>query len=164
MLLGCVILLAEPETGYKAVAILMSLSMLISGIKSLVYYVTMARNMVGGKSILYRALIRTDLGLFTLTVITIPKIYLVGHLLISHAFSGLVDILKAFEDKKLQAPSWRMSFLYGLGNLVTAGAAFTCLLNNSTQLVMDIYCAGLAYSAVMQIASAFRKTAIIYIP
>lgn len=164
MLLGSIILLLDPENGFYVVAILLSLSMLLSGIKSLIYYITMAKNMVGGRPILYKALILTDLGLFTLTAITIPKIYLICHLLISHAFAGLVDMLKAVEDKKLQAPSWRMSFIYGFGNLLTAAAAFTCILNNSTHLVMYIYCAGLAYSAVLQMAASFRKTAIIYIP
>ena len=164
MLLGSIILILEPEDGYYIVAALLSLSMLLSGIRSLFYYFTMARNMVGGKSILYKALILTDLGLFTLTAITIPKIYLICHLLISHAFAGLVDILKAVEDRKLQASSWRMSFVCGLGNLLTAVVAFTCILNNSTELVMDIYCVGLAYSAIMNMAASFRKTAIIYIP
>ena len=164
MLLGSIILIMEPENGFYIVAVLLSLSLLLSGIRLFIYYVTMAKNMVGGKSILYRSLVLTDLGAFTLTAITIPKIYLICHLLISHAFAGLVDILKAVEDKKMQAPSWRMSFIYGLGNLLTAVAAFTCLLNKSTDLVMYIYCAGLAYSAIMQMASSFRKTAIIYIP
>lgn len=164
MLLGSIILLTEPEKGYYIVAFLLSLSMLLLGIRSLIYYITMARNMVGGKTILYRALVLIDLGFFTLTAITIPKIYLICHLLISHGFSGIVDMLKAVEDKKLQAPSWRMSFVYGLGNLLTAVAAFNCILNDSVEMVMYIYCAGLAYSAIMQMASAFRKTAIIYIP
>lgn len=164
LLLGSIILLMDPEDGYYIVAIILSISLLLSGIRSLIYYITMARNMVGGKSILYRSLIQMDLGLFTLTAVTIPKIYLICHLLISHAFAGLVDMLKAVEDKKLQAPSWRMSFVCGLGNLLTAVAAFTCVLNQSTWMVMYIYCAGLAYSAVMQMISSFRKTAIIYIP
>ena len=164
MLLGSLLLVVEPESGYYVIAILLSLSLLLSGIRYMIYYFTMARNMVGGKSILYTALVMTDLGLFTLTTITIPKIYLICHLLISHAFSGAVDMMKAIEDKKMQASSWRMSFLYGLGNLLTAVAAFTCILNQSTALVVDIYCIGLAYSGVMQIVSAFRKTAIIYIP
>ena len=164
MLLGSIILIAEQEDGYYIVATLLSFSLLLAGIKSLVYYFTMARNMVGGKSILYKALVLTDLGLFTLTAITIPKIYLICHLLISHAFAGMVDILKAVEDRKLQASSWRMSFVSGLGNLLTAVVAFTCILNESTELVMDIYCAGLAYSAIMNMAASFRKTAIIYIP
>ena len=76
----------------------------------------------------------------------------------------VLDMLKAIEDKKLQASSWQMSFICGMGNLLTAVAAFICILNNSTKLVMDIYCAGLAYSAVMNMAASFRKTAIIYIP
>ena len=163
MLLGSLILVVEPEDGYYIIAFLLSISLLLTGIRALVYYFTMARNMVGGKSILYRALILTDLGLFTLTTTTIPKIYLICHLLISHAFSGLVDMLKAVEDKKLQAPSWRMSFIYGMGNLVTAVVAFSCVLNQSTELVVDIYCIGLAYSGIMQMAASFRKTAIIYI-
>lgn len=164
MLLGSLILVVEPENGYYIIAVLLSISLLVSGVRSLIYYITMARNMVGGKSILYKALIQMDLGMFTMTTITIPRIYLICHLLISHAFSGIVDIMKAVEDKKLQAPSWRMSFLYGLGNLLTAVAAFTCILNQSTSLVVDIYCAGLAYSGIVQMAASFRKTAIIYIP
>ena len=164
MLLGSIILALEPENGYHIIAFLLSISLTVSGIRFLVYYFTMARNMVGGKSILYRALILMDLGLFTWTTINIPKIYLICHLLISHGFSGLVDMLKAVEDKKLQSSSWRMSFIYGLGNLLTAVAAFTCVLNRSTALVVDIYCVGLAYSAIMQMVSAFRKTAIIYVP
>lgn len=164
MLLASIILIKAPEGGYYVIAVLMSASMLLSGIRSLIYYATMARNMVGGKSILYKALILIDLGLFTLTVISIPKIYLICHLLISHGFSGLVDMLKAMEDKKLQASSWRLSFVFGLGNLLTAVAAFTCLLNDSHGLVTYIYCAGLGYSAILQMVSAFRKTAIVYIP
>lgn len=164
MLLGSCILIRHPEDGYYLIAIFLSISLLISGFRSLVYYFTMARNMVGGKSMLYRAIILMDLGAFTMTAITIPKIYLICHLLISHAFSGVVDMLRAYENKKMEASSWRLSFVYGLGNLLVAAAAFTCILNQSTWLVVYIYCAGLAYSAVMQIVSAFRKTAIIYIP
>lgn len=164
MLLGSFILIVEPEDGYYIIAVLLSISLLMSGIRSLVYYFTMARNMVGGKSVLYKALVFTDLGLFTLTAITIPKIFLICHLLISHAFSGIVDMLRSYEDRRLQAPSWRMSFIFGLGNLLIAVASFTCLINKSTELMVDIYCAGLAYSGIMLMAHSFRKTAIIYIP
>ena len=73
-------------------------------------------------------------------------------------------MMKAVEDKKLQAPSWKMSFTYGLGNLILAVAAFACLIHDFAGLVLYIYCAGLAYSGIMKIASSFRKTAIIYIP
>lgn len=164
MLLGSLILSMEPEEGYYVIAIILSLSLLIYGIRSLIYYFTMARNMVGGKSIFYRALILMDLGIFTMTVITIPKIYLVCHLLISHGFSGIVDMLKAYEDKKLEASSWRMSFVYGFGNLVISIAALGCAFAGLNWLVVDIYSAGLAYSGIMQIVSSFRRTAIIYIP
>lgn len=164
MLLGSLILMVKPEEGYYIIAILLSLSLMMLGIRSLVFYVTMARNMVGGKSILYRALIFMDLGFFTMTAITIPKIYLVCHLLISHGFSGIVDMLKAYEDKKMEASSWRMSFVYGFGNLLISLAALVCAINRMNWLVVDIYSAGLAYAGVMQMVSAFRRTAIIYIP
>ena len=164
MFLGSIVLILWPDDGYYIIAFFLSLSLLSLGINKLVYYFTMARFMVGGKSILYTALVLTDLGIFTMTATTIPKIYLICHLLISHGFSGLVDMLKAVEDKRVQASSWRMSFLYGLGNLVCAVASFSCVLSDSTYLVTYIYCAGLAYSAIMQMASACRKTAIVYIP
>ena len=164
MLMGSLILSMEPEEGYYVIAIILSLSLLIYGIRSLIYYFTMARNMVGGKSIFYRALITIDLGIFTFTAITIPKIYLICHLLISRGFSGIVDMLRAMEDKKLEASSWRMSFLYGLGNLLIAVIALRCVFNQSTWMVVYIYSAGLAYSAIMQMIASFRKTAIVYIP
>ena len=163
MLLGSLVLFVQPVNGYYVIAFFMSLSMLISGVKQLVYYAAMARHMVGGRSILYRALIMADLGFFTFTAMTIPKIYLICHLLISHAFSGLVDMMKAFEDMKMQSGSWRMSFVYGMGNLLTAVAAFVCILNRYEGLVSYIYGIGLVYSGIIQMASAFRKTAIIYI-
>ena len=164
MLLGSLILAMEPEEGYYIIAILLSLSLVLSGIRSMIYYFTMARNMVGGKSVLYRSLILMDLGFFTMTVITIPPIYLVCHLLISHGFSGIVDMLKAYEDKRMQAPSWRMSFVYGLGNLLISLIALTCVFSHLNWLVVDIYSAGLAYSGIMQMVSAFRRKSIIYIP
>ena len=164
ILLGSWILIKDPEYGFYIIAAFLSFSLTVSGIKLLVYYFAMARNMVGGKSIFYRALITIDLGIFTFTAITIPKIYLICHLLISHGFSGIVDMLRAMEDKKLEASSWRMSFLYGLGNLLVAVTALRCVFNQSTWMVVYIYSAGLAYSAIMQMIASFRKTAIVYIP
>lgn len=164
MLLGSVILYLEEEDGYYFIAAFLSLSMILSGIRSLIYYFTMARNMVGGKSMLYGAIILLDMGMFTLTTISIPQIYLICHLLITYGFSGAADMMKAYEDKKMEAPSWKLSFLYGLGNLLVAVTAFACIINKATWLVVDIYSAGLAYAAVMRMASSFRKTAIIYIP
>lgn len=164
MLLGSLILAVKPEDGYYIIAFLLSISLLLSGVRNLIYYFNMARNMVGGKTILYRALILTDLGLFTITTITIPKIYLICHLLISHGFSGIVDMLKAYEDKKMEASSWRMSFVYGFGNLLISLVALSCAVSHLDWLVVDIYSAGLAWSGIMQMVSAFRRTAIIYIP
>ena len=77
MLLGSVILITAPEDGYYIVAFLLSVSLLLSGIKSLVYYITMARHMVGGRIVLCKSLILIDLALFTMTAITIPQIYLI---------------------------------------------------------------------------------------
>lgn len=164
MLLGSWILIEDPENGFGIIAAFLSFSLTVYGVKSLIYYFSMARNMVGGKAILYRALILMDLGIFTFTAINIPKIYLICHLLITHGFSGIVDMLRAVEDKKLEAPSWKMSFLYGLGNLLVALTALRCVFNQASWMVVYIYSAGLAYSAIMQMISSFRKTAIVYIP
>ena len=164
MLLCCLILLLVPEEGYFIVPLILSISLIFSGVRSLLYYFLMARHMVGGKAMFYQGLIILDLGMFTYTLVDIPLIYVILYLLACHAFSGAVDIMRALEAKRIHAPSWRLSMTSGALNVVIALLAFFCgVIMRSTEIVVYIYSAGLIYSACVRIATAFRKTAIVYI-
>ncbi|MBQ9679097.1 MAG: DUF308 domain-containing protein [Ruminococcus sp.] len=160
MLLGFALILF-PKHGLSIVAGILSMTMIVYGVRMLIYYCSMARHMVGGRTMLYIAVIVLDLGVFAWTLTDIPKIYIVLYLAVVHAFSGVIDIMRGLEAKKYKAPSWRLSALSGAVNLTVAILCIVFL--GSTDMIVYIYSAGLIYSAVTRIITAFRKTAIVYI-
>ena len=161
IILGAVILIAVPKEGLIITAGILSLSLFIYGIKTLIYYFTMARHMVGGRVMLYLAVVVLDLGMFTVILTGIPKIYIVLYLVVIYAFAGVIDILRALEAKKYQSPSWRFILVSGVINVVIAILCIVFV--GSTRMIVYLYCAGLIYSAIVRIVTAFRKTAIVYI-
>ena len=120
--------------------------------------------MVGGKLMLFIGIIALDAGMLSLSFNNSPREYIIVYLLVTYAFSGLVDILRARESRQLGAQSWRLKMAGGLTNLALAflagvfGIAF-----NATVIVSFLYGAGLLYSGIMRIVSAFRRTSIVYI-
>ncbi len=161
IILGALILIAFPEEGMIITASILSLSLFIYGIKTLIYYVTMARHMVGGRIMLYLAVVVLDLGMFTMMLTNIPKIYIVLYLVVVYAFAGVVSILRALEAKRYQAPMWKLSLISGIINVVIA---ILCIIfMRSTNMIVYLYCVGLIYSAIVRIVTAFRETAIVYI-
>lgn len=161
IILGAVILIAFPEEGIIITASILSLSLFVYGIKTLIYYITMTRHMVGGRIMLYLAVVVLDLGMFTMMLTNIPKMYIALYLVVVYAFSGAIDILRALEAKKYQAPSWRFSLISGIINVVIAILCIVFI--GSTNMIVYLYSAGLIYSAIARIITAFRKTAIVYI-
>ena len=161
IILGAVILIAFPEEGIIITASILSLSLFVYGIKTLIYYITMTRHMVGGRIMLYLAVVVLDLGMFTMMLTNIPKMYIALYLVVVYAFSGAIDILRALEAKKYQTPSWRFSLISGIINVVIAILCIVFI--GSTNMIVYLYSAGLIYSAIVRIITAFRKTAIVYI-
>lgn len=161
ILLVAVILIAFPEEGLVITASIMSISLFIYGVKTLIYYFSMARHMVGGRIMLYLSIIVLDLGMFAMMMTNIPKIYIVLYLLVVYAFAGAIGILRALEAKKYQASSWKFSLISGIINLVIAILCIVFI--GSTKMIVYFYCVGLIYSAIVRIVTAFRKTAIVYI-
>ena len=158
------LMVVDAEFGFQVVCIIICCGMLFLGIKSLYYYQTMARHMVGGRMQLYRGIVLLDLGLFTFSLNTIPKAYVILYLMGIHAFAGVVDILRARESKMMDNPAWKNSLIYGVGNLAMAVLClvFGFLWKNADAVVYT-YAAGLVYSGIARIANAFRKTAVVYI-
>ena len=164
MIAAAVAMLLFPDNGFGFIALILSVSLTLYGMRTLVYYFSMARHMVGGKRILYQGLITFDLGIFTLTMVDNHKIYIILYLLAIHAFAGVIDILRAMEARRFEGP-WRMDMASGLVNVSIAILAVICgFFLNNTQYIVYIYVSGLLYSAVLRIVNALRKTSIIYIP
>ena len=156
-----VLLATTPEFGYPVITLLLSLSLLFYGLRSVVYYFSMARHMVGGRQSLYRGILFSDLGIFTLTLTNVPHVYILLYLLAIHAFSGAVAIMGALEARRYEAQHWRLKLINGIVNILLA---LSCLIFiRSMRVAVYVYCIGLCYSACMRIISAFRKNAIVYI-
>lgn len=163
-LLFSVLLILYPNEGYIIAVAILGLTATISGIRQLFYYFTMARHMVGGKSVLFTGIILMDLGVFTSTLTDVPKIYLSLYLLGLYAFSGGIDIMRALEARRFESPSWRFSLVSGIINIVLAVLALIAgVFLRSQNLLVYIFCLGMIYSSCARIVTAFRKTAVVYI-
>ena len=165
MLLVAGLMFRFPKDGLSIAAGLLSLTMLLSGVQTLLYYVSMARHMVGGRMQLYQGVILLDMGMFTLSLVDEPRLYIILYLLGIHAFAGLVDILRGLEARRNGGPNWRWKTAYGGINLAIGVLALGCaFFQGSVRMVTMLYAGGLVYAALLQITSLFRRTAIVYIP
>jgi uncharacterized membrane protein HdeD (DUF308 family) len=161
MLALSVALIADPGIGIPVIAAILSASLSIYGLRYFFFYFTMARHMVGGKLMLFVGIIALDLGAFTATLVDTPRVYIILYLLVMHAFSGGIDVLRGLEARRGGSPSWRLSVAHGAVNIAVALACVVFL--RSTRVLVCVYAAGLVYSALVRIVTAFRRTAIVYV-
>ncbi len=150
-----------PEYSYDIILTIISIGFMFYGLKSLIYYFTMARYMVGGRSVLYKAVILIDFGYFTFTMTYVNSLYILIYLAILHAITGMIELLRARESVNYGSKSWKLKFFHGLINVLMAVACVAFV--HRTNVGVYIYCAGLIYSALIRIMTAFRKTTFIYI-
>ncbi len=161
MILTAVIMLIYPKDSYVFVIFFLAVGYTIMGIRSLFYYFTMARNMVGGQLALYKGVILTDFGIFTGSLTDVPRYYVLLYLIATQAFTGLVELLRANEARRYGAKSWKFKAFHGLLDI---SMAVLCLIfSHSITTMVYIYCSGLIYSALLRIISSLRKSTMIYI-
>ncbi len=162
MLVVAVIFILFPsDETYMFVVSFLALGLAISGIKDILFYFFMARHMVGGKMILIQGVIVLDFAMITGSLADVPKIYILLYLIGIHAFSGVVEVLRAMEAKKTVDGPWKLKISHGMVNFGLAVACLIFIRHSNTALM--IYSIGLIYSAVVRILSAFRKTSFILI-
>ena len=158
---GAALMMMLPEAGYVIIAAILGFTLLFSGIKSLIYFFTMARHMVGGRDTLYSALIKIDFALFTMSVADVPKIFVMMYLVAVFGVSGLLHVMRGLEARKKKAANWRGRFTSGVINLVIA-ALCLIFIRNTVVMVM-IYSIGLVFMGLGRIGSAFQRAKIVYI-
>ncbi len=162
MLAVAVILIMNPSNKtYMTIVTILALGLAIAGIKDIVFYFVMARHMVGGKMILIQGVIILDFAMITGSLADVPKIYILLYLVGIHAFSGVIEVLRAMEAKRTVEGPWKMKIAHGMVNFGLAVACLIFIRHSNTALM--IYSIGLIYSAVVRILSAFRKTSFILI-
>ena len=161
MILCAVLLLAGEDDGCFLVMLILAFSLIVRGISELIYYVTMARHMVGGKLILFIGVVLVDFGIFTISLADESKVVVVLYLIGFHAFAGLINLLRAREAMRYKSSAWRINMAQGVTSLLILAASL--IFARDQGMLVLLYCAGLVYSAFLRIYSAFQRTAIVYI-
>lgn len=162
MLIVAIIFIVDPsEYMYLIIIILLTTGLAIKGISDIVFYFTMAKHMVGGKTILFQGVIVLDFALVTATFTDLPRVYILLYLLGVHAFSGVIEVLRAMEARKAVDGPWKLKLSHGIVNFLLALACLIFIGHPDTAVI--IYGIGLLYSAVNHIISAFRMTAFVLI-
>ncbi len=146
---------------YLIVIYVLQTALILRGIRLLIYYVSMARHMVGGKVILYQGAILFDIGIFTLMVGRIPQIYAMIYLVAGLAISGIVDLLRTREIRRLESGYWKYEAFTGTVKVIAAVTSLFFL--DSQSFLVKIYSVGLFQSGVGKISTAVRRSAIVYI-
>ncbi len=160
MILGGIALLFDPKNALLLVAIVLGLSLVVYGLRLLVYYATMARHMVGGLSILIIAVIAIDLGSLALAFYDQPRVSIIMYLVGYNAFTGIVAVARAIESRLFES-RWKLTLAHGLVNIALAVLCIVFI--GSDQVVIAIFCIGLFYNACVRLVSALRPTEIVYI-
>lgn len=163
-LIFSLLLLFLPKDSYGTITLIIAYILLFYGARQLIYYLRMARHMVGGKTILYEAIIILDLGLFTYSLYDDKSITILIFLMIIYAFTGFVDILRAFEEKNNGSRRWIRKLITGSAMVIFAVALVVLTLVMKNTLILKYgFCLSGIYTGCRRIASAFKKTAIVYI-
>lgn len=159
---GIVILVSKDDTGYFVSCIITGAYITIQGLYKMIFYFTSARCMVGGEKTLINGFILTDLGLLSFFVLLEKPILGVLYLIGLYLFTGVLNILRAFEMKKNQSKRWIFKFLMGL---FVVGVAVVCFVFGDVKDVIYLIL-GIAWivSGVEEIISALSKSALDYVP
>ncbi|MCR4604994.1 MAG: hypothetical protein K5639_03240 [Eubacterium sp.] len=159
------ILVFVPKESMVLIPLILGITLLAYGLRFLWFYFRMARHMVGGKSFLYEAIIAMDISLFTLSIPAMDnKLFVMIYLLGIYAFTGVVDMLRALEAKEAGSSGWRLKLGRGIGGLIfVVVLVIVGFIIGREDVFVYGYALSLAYSAVMRIIAAFRRTAIVYI-
>lgn len=160
MALYAIVLVFGGADSYPAIVAILSLIYTFRGLSTIVYYFSMARFMTGGRTLLYKGVILLDFGIITSTLTDVPRVYVLLYLIMMHAFSGAVEILRA-REAAAYGGSWKLKMFHGIMDLIMALVCVVFI--RLPHIAVLVFAATLFYSAVLRIISAFRKTKLVYI-
>lgn len=160
LLVGCALIIFDPEWGYLVVCVVLSFGLMLRGLKEIWYYISMARHKVGGLTVLFKGILFFDFGMFLFVIPDVPKSMIMLYLLGMQLFDGVMKILKARDARKLQS-QWKLDMSIGVIQvlIVIVGIFFI----QSMFMLAVVVCVGLIQNAIGNIIVAFRKTSIVYI-
>ena len=162
MMIAAVLFVILPgDDKYMVIIGIIAVGLAFKALNDIIFYFVMARHMVGGKMILFQGVVVLDFAILAASMSHVPKIYILLYLAGIHAFSGVVETLRAMEARRTVEGPWRMKLGHGIVNFLLALACIIFIRRIDTAVL--IYSLGLIYSAVIRMIGAFRRTTFIVI-
>ena len=115
---GAISLVFMPDIALKVLAIGISITLIYYGARYLLYYITHAQHMVGGKWFLLIGLVLFDMGIFAMTLIDQAKILTLIYIIGSHAVVAVLGMIRAVGNKKDNNPGWKIDLAQGIGAII----------------------------------------------
>ena len=158
---GALSLIFMPDIAFAALAFGIGITLVYYGVRYILYYLTHAQHMVGGKWFLLIGLIMFDMGVFAVAVYDKAQMITLIYIISANLIAAVLGLIRTIGDKKDNNPAWKI-------HLAQCIAGFTqvilCVIFiRSTTIPICLYCIYTIYTCVLVIISAFKKTAIVYV-
>lgn len=158
---GAVLLMLIPSYAFDIIALGACIYLLGYGSKYLLYYLTHAQHMVGGKWFLLLGLILFDVGVLATTLLNQAKIITLIFILGIHSVIALLGLIRAAGNRKDHNPGWKVDFVQGI---IAICQITLCLIYIRSDIIpVYSYCIYAICSSILTIVSAFKKSAIVYV-
>lgn len=158
---GSLILMLVPNYALEIIAAGLGFTLVFYGLKYLLYYLTHAQHMVGGKWFLLIGLILLDAGIFAGTVYDKAKVLTILYIAGAHLIGAGLNIVRAVGNRKDNNRGWKIDMAQGVGNIILV---LLCIIFMHDVIIpVYIYCISAIYTAILMLISAFKKTAIVYV-
>ena len=154
-------LMLMPEIAFLLIAAFVGLWLTFHGLKYLIYYMTHAQHMVGGKWFLLLGLLMFDMGVFATVLCDQVQMIMIIYVVAAHFIASILNFARAYSNKGDGNPGWRIDLAQGIGNVMQVVLCLVFI--NYVEVPVFIYCSGVIYSAILKIITACKKTAIVYV-
>lgn len=150
-----------PEIGFRLIAMFVGFMLTYKGLRYLIYYLTHAQHMVGGKRILLIGLILFDMGVFSAILYDQAQAIMIIYVVAGHLIAAVLNIVRTVGNKRDGNPGWKIDLAQFIGNIILV--ALCLIFIKYVEIPVLIYGAGAIYSSVLTIISSCRRTAIVYV-
>ena len=158
---GALFLMLVPEIAFIILAIGVGLDLTYYGLKYLIYYLTHAQHMIGGKRIMLIGLLMLDMGVFATVLYDQAQAIVIIYVVAGHLVAAGLNFVRAFGNKRDKNPGWKIDLAQGIGNFAQVVLCLVFIKN--VGIPVYIYCIGVIYQSVLKIITSFKRTAIVYV-
>jgi len=156
LVISSLLIFIEPELGLYIALFFFTAVIFIFSIRTIVYYIRLARHMVGGQIILFIGIFTFCVAAYAVNIQNAPVKTISVIMIVMFTFTGVIDLLRAREAKRGGAGSWKFSMASAIVEIILAVACQVFHAAN-TDVTGIIFGIALLYSGVSRIISALRK-------